>query len=104
MEKRIVDIFRTQAIAENLHQLGLSPQLYARTLFLLFFSFLFFPYFLLSLVLTVASGFCADNERFRSTWDILSVNVDRRDEEFVSSMECKKYPFYATQFHPERNA
>jgi gamma-glutamyl hydrolase len=74
MEKRIVDIFRTQAIAENLHQLGLSPQLYAH------------------------------NERFRSTWDILSVNVDRKDAEFVSSMEAKKYPFYATQFHPERNA
>ncbi len=31
MEKRIVDIFRNQAVAQNLHQLGLPPDLYART-------------------------------------------------------------------------
>jgi gamma-glutamyl hydrolase len=45
-----------------------------------------------------------DNERFRSTWDILSTNEDRRGWTFVSSMESKKHPFYATQYHPERNA
>jgi len=74
MEKRIVDIFRNQAVAQNLHQLGLAPDLYAH------------------------------NERFRSTWDILSTNEDRRGWTFVSSMESKKHPFYATQYHPERNA
>ncbi|ELR13725.1 gammaglutamyl hydrolase, putative [Acanthamoeba castellanii str. Neff] len=79
MEKRIVDIFRNQAVAQNLHQLGLAPDLYA---------------------LTVGT----DNERFRSTWDILSTNEDRRGWTFISSMESKKHPFYATQYHPERNA
>ncbi len=53
-------------------------------------------------VIDSAAG--TDNERFRSTWDILSTNEDRRGWTFVSSMESKKLPFYATQYHPERNA
>lgn len=32
MEKRILEIFRTQPIAQNLHQLGLSPVAYHRKL------------------------------------------------------------------------
>lgn len=46
----------------------------------------------------------SEHERMRTTWDVLSVNLDREGKEFVSSMEAKRYPFYATQFHPERNA
>jgi len=37
-------------------------------------------------------------------WDILSVNQDWDGTEFVSSMEAKAYPFFGTQFHPEKNA
>jgi gamma-glutamyl hydrolase len=74
MDKRIVEIFRTQPIAQNLHELGLSPVSYNQ------------------------------HERMRTTWDVLSVNLDREGKAFVSSMESKRYPFYATQFHPERNA
>ncbi|XP_067671281.1 gamma-glutamyl hydrolase A-like isoform X2 [Haliotis asinina] len=32
---------------------------------------------------------------------VLSTNKDRRGKVFVSTMEAFKYPFYATQWHPE---
>jgi len=35
-------------------------------------------------------------------WNPLSVNLDLNGLEFISSMEAKNYPFYATQFHPEK--
>jgi gamma-glutamyl hydrolase len=34
----------------------------------------------------------------------LSTNFDSRQKEFISTFEAIKYPIYATQFHPERNA
>lgn len=39
-----------------------------------------------------------------STFTILSTNVDRSGRAFVSTMEAKQLPFYATQWHPEKNA
>ena len=35
---------------------------------------------------------------------ILSTNSDRNGIEFVSTIEAKKYPFYGTQWHPEKNS
>lgn len=35
-------------------------------------------------------------------WKILSWNHDVNNIEFVSSIEHKKYPFYGTQYHPEK--
>lgn len=35
-------------------------------------------------------------------WKILSWNHDVNGIEFVSTIEHKKYPFYGTQFHPEK--
>jgi len=37
-------------------------------------------------------------------WNLLSVNSDLDGMEFVSTLEAKNYPFYATQFHPEKNS
>jgi gamma-glutamyl hydrolase len=39
----------------------------------------------------------------RDAFDALVVNYDLYGKEFVSCMEGKKYPFYASQFHPERS-
>lgn len=35
-------------------------------------------------------------------WDVTSVSYDANDKAFVASIEGKKYPFMATQFHPEK--
>jgi len=32
----------------------------------------------------------------------LSTNVDKKGKTFISTMEGKKYPFYGTQWHPEK--
>jgi len=37
-------------------------------------------------------------------WNLLSVNTDEDGLEFVSTLEAKEYPFFATQFHPEKNS
>jgi len=34
---------------------------------------------------------------------VVSTNRDRKGREFVSTMEAKRYPILATQWHPERN-
>lgn len=37
-------------------------------------------------------------------WTILSDNTDSDGLEFISSMEARNYPFYAIQYHPEKNS
>ena len=37
-------------------------------------------------------------------WTILATNTDKDGLEFISALEAKDYPFYATQFHPEKIA
>jgi len=48
--------------------------------------------------------FCAVNTRLRDFFDVLSTNKDLKGVPFVSTIESKKYPIYATQWHPEKNA
>ena len=36
-------------------------------------------------------------------YNVLSTNFDKNGLQYVSSMEAKHYPFYAVQFHPEKN-
>lgn len=36
-------------------------------------------------------------------YNVLSTNHDANGLEYVSTMEAKHYPFYAVQFHPEKN-
>lgn len=40
--------------------------------------------------------------KFEQQWHILSWNHDLTGLTFVSSIEHKRYPFFATQFHPEK--
>ncbi|XP_023346461.1 gamma-glutamyl hydrolase [Eurytemora carolleeae] len=37
-------------------------------------------------------------------WTPLSLNTDKDGLEFISTIEAKNYPFYGTQFHPEKNS
>jgi len=36
-------------------------------------------------------------------WRPLSTNIDEDGLEFISILEAKNYPIFATQFHPEKN-
>lgn len=55
-------------------------------------------------------NYCIPPEAFREhkalsdMFEVLATNVDVEGKVFVSSIEGKKYPFWAGQFHPERNA
>jgi len=39
----------------------------------------------------------------RDFWTVISTNQDQFGKEFISMMESKKYPVWATQYHPEKN-
>nr|CAI5834707.1 unnamed protein product [Callosobruchus analis] len=52
--------------------------------------------------------YCLTEENLRKNhllpeWKIVSTDKDVSGIEFISSMENTKYPFYAVQFHPEKN-
>lgn len=42
------------------------------------------------------------NKELARTFRLLSTTRDRRGVEYVSSIEARHFPFYGTQFHPER--
>lgn len=44
------------------------------------------------------------NKYLTEFFDLLSVNKDKKGKPFVSTIEGKKYPIYATQWHPEKQA
>lgn len=44
-----------------------------------------------------------DNEDLNSFYTALSHNYDKKGLDFISTIEGKKYPFYGTQWHPEKN-
>jgi len=44
------------------------------------------------------------NKYLTDFFDLLSVNKDKKGKPFVSTIEGKKYPIYATQWHPEKQA
>jgi carbamoylphosphate synthase small subunit len=37
-----------------------------------------------------------------SFWDVTSISLMPNGTSFVASIEAKDYPFFATQFHPEK--
>ena len=43
------------------------------------------------------------NSKLSSSFNLLATSKTREGIEFVSSIEHKKYPFIANQFHPEKN-
>ncbi|EGD76129.1 gamma-glutamyl hydrolase [Salpingoeca rosetta] len=46
----------------------------------------------------------ANNANLTSFFNVISTNVDRKGNPFVSTIEGKHMPFYATQWHPEKNS
>merc|ERR1712096_334816 len=42
--------------------------------------------------------------KLRKFWRILATNLDRSGKEFVSLAESTELPFFASQFHPEKNS
>lgn len=52
--------------------------------------------------------FCVTKENFTSfglnkEWQVLATNKDLNGLEFISAVEHRTYPYYAVQFHPEKN-
>lgn len=43
------------------------------------------------------------NANLAAFYDVLSTNADGTGRPFVSTIEAKRYPFFATQWHPEKN-
>ena len=42
-------------------------------------------------------------ETLTDFWSVLSTNYDENGIQFISMMEAKHYPFWAVQYHPEKN-
>merc|ERR1712216_351727 len=73
MPQAVHTIFGSEASTTNLHQDGVTPSIFQADPLL--------PKF----------------------FTAVSTNRDRKGREFVSTMEAKKYPILAVQWHPERN-
>lgn len=43
------------------------------------------------------------SRKLQSTWNLLATGTDRNGTEFVAAAQYNGKPFYATQFHPEKN-
>jgi len=67
------DAIKTQNITENSHHSGMVPDVWTT------------------------------NAALRDFFTVLSTNEDRQGKVFVSTIESKKYPITATQWHPEKN-
>ena len=37
-------------------------------------------------------------------WSILGTSTDSSGLEFIAALESRNFPFFATQFHPEKSA
>ncbi len=73
MPTQVVEALQTEAIAFNSHDHGL-----------------------------LVSEF-ESNPALNDFFDLLSINETPAGQVFVSTMEAKDYPFYGTQWHPEKN-
>ena len=45
-----------------------------------------------------------ENKKLQNFYKVLTTNFDRKGTQFVSTLEARKYPFYSTQWHPEKCA
>ena len=43
----------------------------------------------------------ANDQQLNDFWFVTSTSISEKNEEFVATIEAKKYPIMATQFHPE---
>jgi len=71
--QHVWDALTKQRMTQNLHHDGVLPQTYK------------------------------SNKNLESIFDVISINHDKKGKPFASTIEGKKYPFYGTQWHPERN-
>merc|ERR1712113_707136 len=63
----------TQNITENSHRSGIDPEEYE------------------------------GDAKLKEFFEVLSTNADTRGRRFVSTVEARRYPISATQWHPEKN-
>jgi gamma-glutamyl hydrolase len=49
----------------------------------------------------VSSNQFSLNSRLDEFFNVISINKDRKGREFVSTIEAKRFPVFATQWHPE---
>jgi gamma-glutamyl hydrolase len=73
LSSETVKTLTTKNVTQNLHHDGVLPKSYT------------------------------ENANLAKIFNLLSVNTDRKGTPFGSTMEGKELPFYATQWHPERN-
>ena len=45
-----------------------------------------------------------ENPKLSDFFDVLSLSIDKSGNPYVSTLESRKYPITATQWHPEKNA
>ncbi|KAL8505634.1 hypothetical protein ACS0TY_016754 [Phlomoides rotata] len=45
-----------------------------------------------------------ENKKLRSFFKIITTSVDENDERYVSTVQARRYPVTAVQWHPEKNA
>ena len=69
----IYNYFKTLNITMNNHKYGIAPHMFHT------------------------------NKALSNTFHILSTNVDRKHQPFVSTIQAKNYPFWGVQWHPEKN-
>jgi predicted alpha/beta superfamily hydrolase len=72
---QVYDILASENVTMNLHQFGVTPATYA------------------------------SNPKLSTFWTVVSTNADRKGRAFVSTVEAADaaIPFFAVQWHPERN-
>lgn len=73
LSKKLMQSLMFQPITLNMHKMGISPDVYKK------------------------------DKHLMKTFRVLSTNLDFDGKEFVSTIEGIRYPFYGTQWHPEKN-
>lgn len=51
----------------------------------------------------VHTSYFKTSTKLKDFWSLTSISTSRSSQEFVSTLEAKSYPFYAVQYHPEKN-
>lgn len=73
LSKKLMQSLMFSPVTLNMHKMGISPDVYKR------------------------------DKHLMNMFRVLSTNLDYQGKEFVSTIEGIRYPFYGTQWHPEKN-
>lgn len=63
-----------------------------------------FPIAMENHVKGLAMASFVENPKLSNFFNVLSLSIDKSGNPYISTMEAKKYPITATQWHPEKNA